>query len=85
MDGFTFHERAFAFGDPYIHDVPGSDVGHKYDLSIVMTNAFSFGSDPLNAEIGDDFVFHFSRHGRKIREKWEDRILGLKFNHFLDG
>ena len=69
MNGIAFHEGAFPFGDPYIDHVTRCDIGYKNYLSLVVAYALTFGSDSLDQQVGDYLVFHFSRHGRKIREK----------------
>jgi hypothetical protein len=68
-DGFSFHEGAFSFGNPHIHHISRSYVGDKHHLSLMMAHTFSLRGDSLDQEIGDDLIFHFSRHGGKIREK----------------
>ncbi|TNV70629.1 hypothetical protein FGO68_gene11797 [Halteria grandinella] len=68
MNGFPFHEGTFAFGNSHIDHIARSDIGYKYYLAFVVTQAFAFGSDAFNGQLGDDLVFHFSGHGRKIRK-----------------
>jgi short-subunit dehydrogenase len=43
-----------------------------------MSHAFPFGSDALDQKIGDDLIFHFSRHGCKIRENEAEDLWGFQ-------
>jgi hypothetical protein len=69
VNRFTFHKRAFPFGDPYIDHVTWGNIGYKNDFSFVVAYTFPFGCNSLDLQVGNDLVFHFSGHGRKIREK----------------
>ena len=77
-DGFAFHKGAFSFSDPHIYHISRCDIGDKHHLSFMMPDAFPFGGDALDQQVGDDLIFHFSRHGRKIRENESEDLWGFQ-------